>query len=224
MNLPRDASAPVHAVFYFDFLSPEAFLASGQVARLAAIPGAHLTWEPVLTSHLQGSGPPVPDWEALREQARRWNRRLKVPPRFPFDSRPLLLAAVFVRERSGQETMIAMAHRIWRQIWEEGRDPENLDTAAAAGKEVAIPPSILLHGAADPSTGQVLDRLTSRAAARGVRTVPALFVEGSLYSGLDQFSGALRALEAAAHSPPRHPFENRPAGGGDDIPDWTFSG
>lgn len=225
MILPRDSSAPAHAVFYFDFLSPEAYLASGEVSRFAAITGAHLTWEPVQAGHLQPGVLPSPDWDYLQHQAREGNLLFEIPRRYPFDSGQLLRTCVFVRERSGQEAMTAVAERLWRQVWGQGEDPEDLATAIRAGKEVALPEEVLRAGIEAPGTALILGRLTARAAARGVRIVPALFVHGSLFSGLGQMAEAERILRSDVqgfHSSTSGECQGPDSPG--DIPDWTFSG
>lgn len=236
MNLPRRTSAPEHAIFYFDFRDPYAYLAAMRVPRLCEAAGFTLTSMPIdslalghrggMTGSSASSHVREYVWRDVQREAARIGVPFRVPTAFPFDAKPLLRTCVFVKERSGQEAMMAVADSLWHEIWERGSDPEDCATVLRAAGEVAIPESALREAHDDLRIDVILERQTARAAQRGVFTVPALEVANRLYSGLED----LGRLEAEVRATPLAPAEGKPGsparreGEGPGVPDWTFSG
>ncbi len=222
LNLPHRTTAPRHAQLYFDFRDPCAYLAAARLPRVCAEAGVSLTLEPIDAGGLgPGCGPAAaggPEWERLRRVAADWGVDLQPPAHYPFDSTALLRACVFVRDRSGQEAMAAMAERIWQEVWQEGADPAAADTAVKAGRLAAVPEPALRAGLADPRSAALLARVTARAVERGVGAVPAVQFEGETFEGLDGVAAAEARLRGAATSPPR------PAPPAPPPPDWMFGG
>ncbi|MBP7147302.1 MAG: DsbA family protein [Acidobacteria bacterium] len=211
MNLPLEASLPRHTVFYFDYADPASYVASALVPRLCRDGAASCSLEPVDSQVL--ATPTDPDWRTLTERAASLGLPLVRPARFPFDSHPLLRTSVFVRDRSGQEAMAAVADRIWRHVWALGEDPEDPDLLLRVSRDLALPEPTLREAPRDDAAARMLARLTERAAGRGVARVPALLVEGRLFQALDGI--AAYAAEVRPHAS---------GGASGDIPDWTFSG
>lgn len=230
MTLPDRAHAPHHAVFFFDFGDPFAYLASRRIPRASREAEVALTLAPVhaggLLEQRASAGAAArgqeSSWESAAEAARRAGVTLRRPERYPFDSRRLLEACLFVRERSGQEAMTAVADALWQAIWERGDDPESIETAVEAGRGVAVPESAMRAGIEDPRITEVLERVTRRAALRGVRRVPTVQLEDRLFSGFDDVLEAERLLRGS----PAPDRDGRREGDDDSgpIPDWTFSG
>jgi 2-hydroxychromene-2-carboxylate isomerase len=232
VNLPRRASAPEHAVFYFDFADPYCYIAAMRVPRLTVDSGAALTLMPVDARALGGSGgmtgPQASEslrdylWRDVEAAAKRLDLPFRRPDHFPFDSRLLLCSCLLVRDRSGQEAMQAVAESLWHEVWERGANPEDQDTVVRAGREVAIPESALRRAHEDPGTCGVLSRFSARASQRGVFTVPTVDVEGVLYSGYEEMA----KLEQRLRGEPLDASPGAPSKKGDspDMPDWTFSG
>jgi 2-hydroxychromene-2-carboxylate isomerase len=233
--LPSRASAPDHAVFYFDFRDPYAYLVATRVPRLCVEAGTALTLMPIDSMSLghegglmgHGASSSVRDyvWQDIERTAERLGTPFHRPHHYPFDSELLLRTCLYIRDRSGQEAMHAVADSLWHAVWERGEDPEALSTAVRAGREVALPESAIRSVKEDARLGEMLQRTTRRAVERGVDVVPTVDVEGRLFSGFEDM-GHLEAALRGAHSlsgPPRGPGGDA-GGGGGSMPDWTFSG
>jgi 2-hydroxychromene-2-carboxylate isomerase len=220
LNLPHRTTAPRHAVLYFDFGDPCAYLASVRLPAACAEAGVSLTLEPIDASGLDPGCRPAaaggPGWEPLRRLASEWGLSLSPPARYPFDASPLLRACLFVRDRSGQEAMAAMAERIWQAVWQDGADPGDPGTAVKAGRLAAVPEPALRAGLTDPRSAALLERFTRRALERGVRSVPAVQFDGETFEGVD----GLAEAEARLRGVPSRP--SRPAA--PLPPDWMFGG
>ena len=171
------------ATWYFDFVSPYAYLCFGRLRELPA--GVAIDLEPVLFAGLLGhwgqKGP------AEIESKRRWTYRAcqywadshGVPFRFPqghpFNPLPhlrLAIAAGCTRDAVG---------RIFEALWTTGADSADANAFAALCGALGVDQGAL--GAAD-----VKDRLrrnTEQAAALGVFGVPTFAVDGELFWGND---------------------------------------
>jgi 2-hydroxychromene-2-carboxylate isomerase len=212
VNLPARTTAPAHAVFYFDFLDPESYLAAMRIAALSRGGAVSLTLEPVAAATVTVDG--ERSWSLLRGRAASLGVPFEPPPCYPFASAPLLETCLFVRDRSGQEAMAAVAERIWHGVWRDGADPSDRAMALRAAEGAAVPETALAAALDDPKWPEMLARVTQRARERGVRTVPALLVEDDLVSGLD---GILRAEGRLRGTRER----TEPSAA---LPDWTFGG
>ena len=171
------------ATWYFDFVSPYAYLCFGRLRELPA--GVAIDLEPVLFAGLLGhwgqKGP------AEIESKRRWTYRAcqywadshGVPFRFP-QGHPfnplhhlrLAIAAGCTRDAVG---------RIFQALWTTGADSADARAFAALCGALGVDQGAL--GAAD-----VKDRLrrnTEQAAALGVFGVPTFAVDGELFWGND---------------------------------------
>jgi 2-hydroxychromene-2-carboxylate isomerase len=236
MNLPDHAHTPQNVVFFFDFGDPYAYLASRRIPRAAREAQAALTLEPVDARGLLegraavGACPAEVSreayWDGVRQAAAQFGIPVEPPKRFPFDSRLLLETCIFVKERSGQEAMMAVADALWRAVWQDGADPEQERTAIEAAHAVALPERALHESLGDPRLPEVLARLTRRAAMRGVRRVPTVQLEDRLFAGLEGVVAGERILRGDLPMP-----ESGNDGPGEDgrdgpgpMPDWTFSG
>jgi 2-hydroxychromene-2-carboxylate isomerase len=173
------------ADWYFDFVSPFAYLQSEQLSSLA--PGISIRYRPVLFAGLLGAhgqkGPAeIPSKRAFTYrfciwQAQRLGIRLRFPPEHPFNPLPLLRLAVACG--SSPEAV----HRIFRFVWHDGRLPDlPIEWAELAG----------LLGVADAdariATAEVKDELrrnTDEAIGRGVFGVPTLAIGSELFWGVD---------------------------------------
>ncbi len=238
MNLPSRVSAPRHVVFYFDFLDPYAYLAATRIPRACKEVEAVLTLEAVNSLAFTEDSPGGPRaslegylWPDVERAAERLGVRFRVPRSYPFDASQLLETCLFVRDRSGQEAMAAVAESLWSAIWVDGADPEDVSTAVEAGKGVAVPERALCAGLADSRMPEILARVSARAAKRGVCGVPAVSVEGRLFQGLDPVLAAEGLIRGAGEGRSAGPGTRGGDVGSDDedgadpsVPDWTFSG
>ena len=181
--------------FYFDFISPYAYLAWTQIHSLAERAGATVEPAPLLFAALldhHGQLGPA-EIEAKRRytftdtvrRAAQHEVPFGPPAAHPFN--PLLalrtvLAAAPVDRRPLIDALFAAT-------WGPGPKPAGIDSApvveaalAAAGLDPA-----LLARAADPEVKARLRDATGEAIARGVFGVPTMEVEGALFWGFESF-------------------------------------
>ena len=171
------------ADWYFDFVSPFAYL---QLARFDRLPAdLDITCRPVLFAGLLGHwkhrGPA--EIPAKRVHTYRWCHwyaarngiPFRMPPAHPFNPlRPLRLAVAC----SGDD---ALVRAIFDAVWAEGRDVSREEewrtlTARLDGADDMI---------AAPAVKEALRRNTEEAAALGVFGVPTFALDGELFWGLD---------------------------------------
>jgi len=173
------------ADWYFDFVSPFAYLQSEQLASLA--PKLTVRYKPVLFAGLLGAngqkGPAeIPAKRAFTYrfciwQAKQLGIAFRFPPEHPFNPLPLLRLAIACD--SSPEAM----HRIFRFVWRDGRLPDlPIEWAELIGK-LGMPDAD--GRIASPEVKDELRRNTDEAIARGVFGVPTLAVGSELFWGAD---------------------------------------
>lgn len=176
-------SEVIPAEWYFDTISPYAYLHSKLLHRL----DARLDLRPVpilfggLLKHWETKGPA--ELETKRQHtyrqcvwmARRYGMPFKLPPRHPFKSLDV------------QRLLVARGSR-WDDIrgafefvWSQGRDPEIewralCEVLGAQDADASV---------ADPAVKRVLAENTERAIEAGVFGVPTLIVRGERFWGSD---------------------------------------
>ena len=162
---------PQQARFYFDFASPDAYLAAEQVnAALPEIP----EWVPVAI------GPPAfrcqAEIDAYREDVERRAHALQLqtmrwPVEFPAESEFALLAATYAKS-IGRAVAFSLA--AFRQAFAGGRDLSARDNVLIAAAACEMHPSAVVKGAGLRGTREKLERATAEARAAGVVSVPAV--------------------------------------------------
>ncbi len=173
------------ADWYFDFVSPFAYLQSEQLAALA--PRLRIRYRPVLFAGiLDANGQKGPAEISSKRaftyrfciwQARRQGITLKFPPEHPFN--PLRLLRLAIACDCAPEAV----HRIFRFVWRDGRLPDLPIEWAELIAELGA------HDAdARIASAEVKDELrrnTDEAIARGVFGVPTLAIGSELFWGSD---------------------------------------
>jgi 2-hydroxychromene-2-carboxylate isomerase len=173
------------AEWYFDFVSPFAYLQSEQLASLA--PRISIRYRPVLFAALLGAngqkGPAeIPAKRAFTYrfciwQANRQGIAIKFPPEHPFNPLPLLRLAIAC------DCAPAAVHRIFRFVWADGRLPDLPIEWAELASELGVPDAEARI--ALPEVKDALRRNTDEAIARGVFGVPTLAIGDALFWGAD---------------------------------------
>lgn len=181
--------------FYFDLLSPEAYLAAERVNQLL---GVVPEWIPVSATGL----PAADTLEGFRCEddrlaylrriedtaARRGMQPLRWPDPFPFDSGFAMRAATYAKQ-IGRAVAFSLA--AFRQAFAGGRaldDPDNVLIAASACE---MHPAAVLKGVELRSVAAELQAATDTAAERGIRDVPALWMpDGRVFHGDDDMDRA----------------------------------
>jgi len=173
------------ADWYFDFVSPFAYLQSEQLAALA--PRIAVRYRPVLFAGLldaHGQKGPA-EIAAKRDftyrfvvwQAGKLGIPLKFPPEHPFNPLALLRLALAC------DCEAQAVQRIFRFVWRDGRLPDLPIEWAELTDELGI-----RDGAARIASAEVKDALrrnTDEAIARGVFGVPTLIIGSELFWGAD---------------------------------------
>ena len=175
----------IRADWYFDFVSPFAYLQSEQLAALA--PRIEVRYRPVLFAgllHAHGQKGPA-EIAAKRDftyryvvwQARRLGIPLKFPPEHPFNPLALLRLALAC------ECDAKAVQRIFRFVWRDGRLPDLPIEWAELTDELGIRDGAARIAAAEVK--EALRRNTDEAIARGVFGVPTLLIGSELFWGAD---------------------------------------
>jgi 2-hydroxychromene-2-carboxylate isomerase len=182
--------------FYFDLGSPDAYLLAERV--LGTMPVA-TEWIPVLAAELPGAE----RYDAFRCEherdivlgdfaaaaARRGLQPLRWPDPFPFDSTFAMHAATYAKQ-IGRTVAFALA--AFRQAFAGGRALDR-DTVLIAAAACEMHPAAVLKAVERRSVRDELARQTARAAALGVRDVPAIVVGERVFHGDAALPGAARA-------------------------------
>lgn len=173
------------ADWYFDFVSPFAYLQSEQLALLG--PKVRLRYRPVLFAGLLGAHGQKGPAEIERKrvftyrfavwQAKRLGIAFKMPPEHPFDPLPLLRLAIACD--SSPEAI----HRIFRFVWRDGRLPDLPIEWAELVHDLRLPDA--QRRIEDPEVKAILRRNTDEAIGRGVFGVPTLVIGDELFWGND---------------------------------------
>lgn len=178
---------PEQPVFYYDLGSPECYLLAEQVmTALPVVP----EWEPVLAA-----APTPPDRALIERLADELGLQpLRWPANVPADTRQAMLAATYAK-RVGRAVAFSLA--AFRQAFAAGRDLGDENTVLIAGAACEMHPTALLKGIGLRSVSDALAAAGERAAAAGVRELPAISVGDRVFCGLDALAQAADAMGAA---------------------------
>ena len=181
--------------WYFDFISPFAYLASESLERLPA----HVELRPVpvlfggILHHWQTLGPAEISpmrrftFRHVAWLARRHGIHLEMPPEHPFN--PLKLLRLCVAKGSG----LAITQRLFRFVWAEGRSADNPQHWQALIDELGLQDADGLVSAA--AVKDELRKNTESAVALGLFGVPSFVVDGEIFWGFDAMEFLLDYLE-----------------------------
>ena len=171
--------------WYFDFVSPYAYLQLESLDRLPA--DLEVRAIPVLFAGLLGywesKGPA--EIPAKRRQTYRYCHWLagtrgipfKAPPRHPFNPLALLRLAVAL------DADLAAVRAMFRHVWGEGKDGQDPDALHALAASIGVDDLAARIGEA--SIKQRLRRNTDEAVQRGVFGVPTFVVGEEIFWGED---------------------------------------
>ena len=179
-----------HITFYFDVVSPYAWLAFERLPDALEGLSYSVAYRPVLLGALlQQQGNPGPagilpkrDWtyRHVTWLGQHLGVPLAMPAQHPFNALPLLRQALACSADGNVNRFVAGT--LLRHVWQGGHDaltPERLAALATAlapqlkqGQDSAVPKALLRAN-------------TDAAAAHGVFGVPAFEVDGKLFWGLD---------------------------------------
>ncbi|WP_442122071.1 2-hydroxychromene-2-carboxylate isomerase [Massilia sp. 2TAF26] len=195
------SAAPTQADFYFDPISPYAWLAARSLGRLEGA-GVRVRFVPVLFAGLLKAhgnlGPAeVPAKrlylfrDVMREAARR-GLPFAGPPGHPFNPLTALRMCSAIGD-DFERRRLALA--LMAACWEGGEDVSDAAVLARLADEAGFDGHALLERAATPEIKQALAAATDAAIADGVFGVPTFRLDGELFWGGDRIEALLWRLE-----------------------------
>ncbi len=183
--------------FYFDFISPYAYLAWSQIHALAArhqrsVEPVPVLFAALLNAHGQKGPAEIPAKRSyLFKDVCRKAHRLGLPPVIPPPSHPFnpltaLRAACFPAEPGSQTEL---RHRLMSELfaatWAGGGGIESEAAVGAIAELVGYDGAALLAFARSEPAKAALRRNTEEALAAGAFGVPTIVVNGELFWGSD---------------------------------------
>jgi 2-hydroxychromene-2-carboxylate isomerase len=193
----RTGERPMQQIeFYFDPISPFAYLGSVQIERLAARLGRPVEWKPVLigVTILKVMGlKPLPETPLkgpyLRHDAVRLAEYFDVPFRYHglagINSLAALRAFVVLKECDAALAK-SLAQNIFSRLWVRGLDITGTDDVAAEAKELGIDVPALLRNIETSHAKDLLKAQVDAAIKAGVFGVPYFVVDGEPIWGVDR--------------------------------------
>jgi 2-hydroxychromene-2-carboxylate isomerase len=161
------------AAFYFDFSSPEAYLAAERVIQ--TLPFA-AEWIPIRAPRAWDDGfrcaeeRDIARLEIERVAAARMLQGVRWPP--AFDSELALRAATYAKQIG---RVVAFGLAAFRQAYAGGADLGDTDVVLIAASACEMHPRAVLQAIERDAIGRVLDEATALAVARGVVSCPAVW-------------------------------------------------
>ncbi len=193
-----------HITFYFDFISPYAYLAFDRLPQALQGVSYHVTYKPVLFAALLGHygqlGPaeiaPKRTWtyRQVLWQARAQGTPLQLPASHPFN--PISLLRLALACGHGGACNRFVVETIFRHVWCGGQDAA--DTARLAALSAQLKPA---RHASDTAVKAELKANTDAAIAAGVFGVPSMAIASAdtaptwgIFWGLDALPMLRQAL------------------------------
>jgi 2-hydroxychromene-2-carboxylate isomerase len=182
--------------FYFDPISPFAYLGSIQIERTAARLGRSVEWKPVLigVTILKVMGlKPLPETPLkgpyLKHDAVRLAEYFGVPFRYHgltgINSLAALRAFVVLKERDAGLAK-SLAQKIFSRLWGRGLDITGADNVAEEAKGLGIDVPALLRDIETSHAKDLLKQQVDAAIQAGVFGVPYFVVDGEPIWGVDR--------------------------------------
>jgi 2-hydroxychromene-2-carboxylate isomerase len=188
--------------FFYDFVSPYSYLASGRVEAVAARAGATVRFKPFLVGAVHkatANHAPLETPAKLRHMwvdLQRWAKRLGVPltlpPAFPVSS-ILALRVALAAEAEGK--LVPFTHAVFRAFWGEGKDLTSPDLLVSLASGVGLDGAATVARAPDFKAALVAN--TQSAIDRGSFGAPTFFVGDEMFIGNDRLDFVEEALRAS---------------------------
>lgn len=184
---------PKPLAFYFDFISPYAFIGWTQVHAIAERNGRTVAPIPVLFAGLLDAhgtkGPaeiPAKRTYTFRDAYRKAHRlglpALRPPPSHPFNPLLALRVASLPLEPGPRRRLI---DALYESTWVLGTGIETPEAVGAAATRAGLDGEALVRAATAPEVKESLRAATAEAVAHGVFGVPTVLVDGEVFWGTD---------------------------------------
>ena len=177
-----------HIDFYFDFISPYAYLAFDKLPETLLGLSYSVTYQPVLFAamlkHHGQLGPaeiqPKRDWtyRQVTWLAHSQGVDLQMPVAHPFNPLPLLRLAVASSVRGTPNRYVC--ETLFTHVWQGGGDAADAQRLHALAEQITS-----IHDPNSAAARELLKTNTDAAIALGVFGVPTMAVDGLLFWGFD---------------------------------------
>lgn len=188
--------------FYFDTLSPYAYMAYKELAPLIKEKNLDVKTVPVLfagllNAHGQKGPAEIPAKRAYTWQdTLRWgviNKiEIKGPPTHPFNPLPALRLCETIAD---EKTKFKLAGALMIAAWEKGLDVSIKSTLSMLSNELGLNGEELTAKIDDPAIKEKIKKNTEDAIAHGVFGVPTFRIDNELFWGHDRLHQVLLYLE-----------------------------
>ncbi len=183
--------------FYFDFISPYAYLGSQKIDDLAAKNGRSVKWRPLLTGvtvlnimGLKGVAETPLKGPYAQHDIPRFARYLNIPFNRPEGIlKPLAPARAFVwLDARDPDAAAAFARSFFRAQWGEAQNLSVPEAVAGFAATLGHDKNAVLKAIGDEAVKEALKQRVSAAVSAGVFGVPTVAVDEELFWGVDRFS------------------------------------
>lgn len=181
--------------FYFDFISPFAYLASTQLPKLARQHNVTFAFHPIdLFAAKRAAGNTGPSNREIPAKIKylvadlqRWARRYDVPLGFPkgFDTARLNRGYLWAHTQ-GAEAADRYLRSAYAEVWVRSGDPADPALLRAAAAGAGLSADELVRGVDAQPIVQAYDTENQAAQARGVFGVPIFIVDEQMFWGNDR--------------------------------------
>lgn len=197
--------------FYFDFISPFAYLANIRLPGLARKCGAQIVYHPIDVMHAKlAAGNFGPSTRSIPAKARyirrdrlRWAARYGVPMNDPKQLRaPRLNSGVFHAARAGMAE--AYVNAAFHQVWGLGGDPDDDVLLSIVARELKWDAATFLAYVNSAEARREYQESQRKAHERGVFGAPTMTVGDEMYWGNDRLEFLEEDLARAAETSARN--------------------
>ena len=191
--------------YFFDYVSPFAYLADTQLPALLQRTGAEIVYRPFLLGGVMQAtknSPPinVPSkgkhmFTDLNRWAKRYRVELNPSPHFPVNTLHAMRAAVAAL---GDPRFGDFHRAMFRAVWVEGRNLGDEAELRAAIDAAGLDGAALLARSKEADVKDALRRNSDEAVERGAFGAPTFFVGDEMFWGNDRLDFLEEALRAGA--------------------------
>lgn len=193
--------------FYFDPISPFAWLAARQLDRLQdaglAIDCKPVLFAGLLNAHGQKGPAEIPakrlyTFHDVWRQAQQLGLTFQGPPQHPFNPLRALRMCTAV---AGPQARLQLARALMVACWEQGDDLTDATTLSRIAQENGFDGAQLLAATGQDEIKAALLNATNEAIQRGIFGVPTFVLNGEFFWGSDRIDALLWRLTHPAPNP-----------------------
>lgn len=182
--------------FYFDFISPYAYIASQRVESIAARHNRRVNWRPVLLgiTIMKVMGiKPLTETPLKADYLRHDSQRMAKVFGVPFHQHSLkghnslaACRAFLWIGKTDAALAVRFAHAAFKALWVEGRDITPVETVAKIAASLGIDAAELTAAITSDAGKLALNAAVDEAISRGVFGVPYIIADGEPLWGTDR--------------------------------------